>query len=149
MNDPSLQSTARVAGHPIHPMLVPFPIACFVGALITDITYWHTAEMMWSDFSAWLIAAGVVFGVLAAIAGLVDFVSRRAVRAQRPAWPHALGNLVALGLSFINMLVHSRDAWTSVVPTGLILSAVVVAILCFTGWMGWAMVYRHRVGVAP
>ena len=49
----------------------------------------------------------------------------------------------------LNMLVHSRDAWTSVVPTGLILSALVVLILLFTGWLGWTMVYRHRVGVAP
>jgi uncharacterized membrane protein len=149
MNESPPQSTARVAGHPIHPMLVPFPIACFVGALLTDIAYWRTADMMWSNFSAWLIAAGFVFGVVAALAGLVDFVGRRAVRAQRPAWPHALGNLLALCLSFVNLLVHSRDAWTSVVPTGLVLSAVVVAILGFTGWMGWAMVYRHRVGVAP
>jgi len=49
------RSTARIADHPIHPMLVPIPIACFIGALVTDITYAVTAEMMWSDFSAWLI----------------------------------------------------------------------------------------------
>lgn len=149
MDDSNLQSTARIGRHPIHPMLVPFPIASFVGALITDIAYWRTAEMMWSNFSAWLITAGLIFGVLAALAGLVDFASKRAIRAQRPAWPHVIGNVLALGLSFINILVHSRDAWTSVVPAGLILSALVVLILLFTGWMGWAMVYRHRVGVAP
>jgi uncharacterized membrane protein len=59
-----------------------------------------------------------------------------------------LGNILALALSLINAFVHSRDGWTSVVPTGLILSASVVVILLFTGWMGWSMVYRHRVGVA-
>ncbi|PIK73709.1 hypothetical protein CS379_06895, partial [Methylobacterium frigidaeris] len=48
----------------------------------------------------------------------------------------------------VNAFVHSRDGWTSVVPTGLILSGLVVLILCVTGWLGWAMVYRHRVGVA-
>jgi uncharacterized membrane protein len=129
-------------------MLVPFPIACFVGVLITDIVYWRTAEIMWSNFSAWLLVAGIVMGVLAALAGLTDFLSNRAIRAQSPAWPHMIGNLVALGLSIINAFVHSRDAWTSVVPTGLSLSALVVLILLFTGWMGWSMVYRHRVGVA-
>jgi predicted membrane protein DUF2231 len=51
-------------------------------------------------------------------------------------------------VSLVNAFVHSRDAWTSVVSTGLILSAAVVLILLFTGWMGWSMVYRHRVGVA-
>jgi uncharacterized membrane protein len=61
-------STARIAMHPIHPMLVPFPIACFVGTLLTDLAYWKTAEMMWADFSSWLLFAGLVMGVLAAIA---------------------------------------------------------------------------------
>ena len=50
-------------------------------------------------------------------------------------------------LATLNMFVHSRDAWTSVVPWGLTLSAVVVLIMLFTGWMGWSMVYRHGVGV--
>jgi uncharacterized membrane protein len=143
-----LYSTARIAGHPIHPMLVPFPIACFVGTLLTDLAYWRSGDMMWADFSAWLVTVGVIMGFLAAIAGLIDFLGNRLVRAQSPAWPHAIGNIVVLILATCNMLVHSRDGWTSVVPTGLILSALVALILLFTGWMGWALVYRHRVGVA-
>jgi uncharacterized membrane protein len=141
-------STASIAGRPLHPMLVPFPIVCFVGALFTDLTYWRTAEMMWADFSAWLLFAGLVMGVLAAIAGLVDFLSNRVVRALAPAWFHMTGNVVVLGLALCNAFIHSRDAWTSVVPTGLILSALTVLVLLFTGWMGWSLVYRHRVGVA-
>jgi uncharacterized membrane protein len=143
-----LKSTARIAGHPIHPMLVPIPIVCFVGALITDVTYFATANMMWADFSAWLLAVGVIMGVLAAIAGLVDFLGNRMIRTRRPAWPHVLGNLLVLVLATFNLLIHSRDAWTSVVPTGLILSALVVVILPVTGWLGWSMVYRYGVGVA-
>lgn len=143
-----VDSTAQVAGHPIHPMLVPIPIACFVGALLTDITYVVTAEIMWANFSAWLLVVGIFFGVLAAIAGLIDFFGNRLVRAQVPAWPHLLGNAVALILAVINTMIHTRDAWTSVWPTGLILSAVTVLILPVTGWLGWAMVYRHGVGVA-
>jgi uncharacterized membrane protein len=68
-------------------------------------------------------------------------------RAQQPAWPHMLGNLLVLILAFFNTLVHTRDAWTSVVPTGLILSAIVALILPVTGWLGWSMVYRHGVGM--
>jgi uncharacterized membrane protein len=128
-------------------MLVPVPIVCFVGALLTDITYFVTAEMMWADFSAWLLVVGVIMGVLAAIAGLVDFLSNRLIRAQPPAWPHLIGNLVVLVLAFFNALIHTRDAWTSVVPIGLILSIVTVLILPITGWLGWSMVYRHGVGV--
>lgn len=142
------RSTARIAGHPIHPMLVPFPIACFVGVLLTDIAYWRTAEMMWADFSAWLITVGVITGFLAAIAGLIDFFGDRLVRAQAPAWPHAIGNVIVLALAVVNMLVHTRDAWTSVVPWGLTLSALTVLVMLVTGWLGWSMVYRHHVGVS-
>ena len=142
-----LSATAQVARHPIHPMLVPIPIGCFIGALLTDITYYVTAEMMWADFSSWLLAVGFIFGVLAAIAGLTDFLGNRRIRMQAPAWPHLIGNLLVLVLSFFNNLVHSRDAWTSVVPTGLVLSALTVLILPITGWLGWSMVYRHKVGV--
>ncbi len=141
-------SKARIAGHPIHPKLVPFPIVCFIGALFTDIAYARSADMMWANFSAWLLAVGMAMGVLAAIAGLVDFFGNRRVRAQRPAWPHMLGNLVVLVLALFNNFVHSRDAWTSVVPTGLILSAVTVAVMLVTAWLGASLVYRHRVGVA-
>jgi uncharacterized membrane protein len=144
----NLGSTARIASHPIHPMLVPFPIVCFVGTLLADLAYWRTAEMMWADFSAWLLLAGLVMGVLAAIAGLIDFLGSRPVRALAVAWIHMFGNAIVLILALFNAFVHSRDAWTSVVPTGLILSAATVLVLLFTGWMGWSMVYRYRVGGA-
>ena len=58
-----------------------------------------------------------------------------------------IGNLVVLVLAFFNNPIHTRDGWTSVVPTGLILSLVTVLILPITGWLGWSLVYRHRVGV--
>jgi uncharacterized membrane protein len=138
----------RIFRQPIHTMLVPIPIACFVGVLLTDLTYWRSADMMWADFSAWLVSVGVIFGYLAAIFGLIDFLSNRAIRAQRPAWPHAIGNVLLLILATLNMFIHSRDAWTSVVPWGLALSAATVLILLFTAWMGRALVYRYRVGVA-
>lgn len=108
-------------------MLVSAPIVCFIGALITDIMYAAT------------------IGVLAAIAGLIDLLSSRTIRSLMPAWPHALGNVLVLVLAFFNALIHTRDARTSVVPTGLILSIITGLILPVTGWLGWAMVYRYGV----
>jgi uncharacterized membrane protein len=144
--DGRLRATVQLAKHPIHPMLVPFPIACFVGALATDIAYASTAEMMWADFSAWLLVIGMITGALAAIAGLIDFLGNPLIRSHRPAWLHMIGNLIVLMLALLNTLVHTRDAWTSVVPTGVILSGIVVLILCFTTWLGRSMVYRYRIG---
>jgi uncharacterized membrane protein len=144
----AVQPTAQVAQHPIHPMLVSVPIVCFIGALLTDITYAVTAEIMWADFSAWQLVVGVIIGVLAAIAGLIDFVGGRRIRALGAAWLHLIGNLLVLVLAFFNALVHTRDAWTSVVPLGLTLSIITVVILPVTGWLGWTMVYRYGVGAA-
>jgi uncharacterized membrane protein len=149
MADAFPRSTARIAGHPIHPMLVPVPLVCFAGTLITDIVYWRTAEMMWANFSAWLLLVGLLFSIFVVIAGLIDFLGDRRIRALPQAWIHGVGNALALALSIVNACIHSRDAYTSVVPTGIILSAIVVLILLVTAWNGWAMVYRRGVGLRP
>jgi uncharacterized membrane protein len=128
-------------------MLVPIPITCFVGTLITDIAYAQTANMQWANMSAWLLTAGLIVALFAVIAGLIDFLSDRRIRDLRAVWIHAGGNAIALILALFNIFVHSRDAYTSVVPTGLVLSCLTVLILLVTGWMGWELVYRHRVGV--
>ncbi|MBB4657594.1 DUF2231 domain-containing protein [Parvularcula dongshanensis] len=147
MASPYPRSTAAIAGHPVHAALVPFPIVCFVLTLLTDLAYWRTANLMWQNFSSWLLFAGLVGGGLAAVAGAIDLLSRAEVRAQKPAWPHAVGNLVVLCLAFLNSLVHARDGWTGVVPWGIVLSVLTVLLLTVTVWLGRAMVFRHGVGV--
>jgi uncharacterized membrane protein len=143
------RASVRIAGRPVHAMLVPIPIVCFLGTMVTDLVYWQTADMMWANMSAWLLTVGLCVSVLVVIAGLIDFFGDRRVRDLPSAWIHATGNGLALILSIINAFVHSRDAYTSVVPEGLSLSIVVALILCITIWNGWGLVYRHRVGVQP
>jgi uncharacterized membrane protein len=125
-------------------MLVPFPIACFAGALVTDIVYWRSADVMWETFSDWLITAGMIMAGLAIIAFLIDLVGGKQIRTL--AWPHAVGYVLAVLLSLLNAFVHSRDGYTAIVPTGLTLSALVVVILLVTGWAGSALVNRDRIG---
>ena len=148
MTNDNPRSTAQIAGHPLHPMLVPIPIACFMGTLLTDLTYWRTANMQWAVMSSWLLTVGLIVALFAVIAGLTDFLGEPRIRDLRAVWIHAVGNATALILSIVNAFIHSRDGYTSVVPAGLILSTLVVLILLVTGWQGWTMVYRHRVGVA-
>jgi uncharacterized membrane protein len=129
--------TAGAAGaRTIHQSLAPFPVAYFTAAFVTDLAYWQTTEVMWERFSVWLIAGGLVMAALVAVAAVVDLALGR----QRPAWLSALGYLLAVALSLLNVFVHSRDGYTAVVPTGLTLSAIVVAILVlFTFTADWSL----------
>src|SRR6202161_4535880 len=92
-------STVSIRGRPLHAMLVPIPIVCFVATLVTDIVYWQTAAMLWADISAWLLVVGLIVSLFAATAGLIDFLGDRRIRELRAAWIHALGNIAALVLS--------------------------------------------------
>ena len=144
---PDHAATAAIAGHQVHAALVPVPIVCFGLVLVTDILYWQTAHLLWSDFSSWLLLAGLVGAGLAAIAGLIDLLVRRALRKRGIAWVHGLGNLAVMVLAFFNALVHARDGWTAVVPTGMILSVLTVLIMLVTVWLGREMAHRHEIGV--
>jgi uncharacterized membrane protein len=131
------------AGRPaIHQILLPFSVAYFTAALATDLAYWQTVEVMWERFSIWLIVAGLIMAGLALIAAVVDLAGGR----QKPAWPRVFGYALAVLLSVINAFVHSRDAYTAVVPTGLILSGLVVVIVLATASAGWTLTYPRRIG---
>ena len=149
MSEDFPRAPARVGHLPLHPIFAPIPLTCFGGALITDVVYSLTADILWADFSDWLITAGLIVSVFVVIAGAVDFLGERRIRALPAAWIHILGNVAALVLAIADEFIHTRDAYTSVVPTGLILTALVVVILLVSTWYGWQMVYRHGVGVRP
>jgi uncharacterized membrane protein len=142
------KSTASIAGHPIHPTLIPFPIAFFVATLACDIGYWVTAADAWVTASVWLLGAGIIGAAVAALAGLTDFVGDQRIRGLNDAWWHAGGNVIVVAIQIYNWIVRYNEGAGAIIPTGLILSLIVVGILLFTGWKGWDMVYRGRVGIA-
>jgi uncharacterized membrane protein len=142
------RSTAQIAGHPIHPMLIPFPIAFFAATLVCDLVFWRTANTVWATAALWLLGAGLVMAALAAVAGLIDLLGDRQIRALNDAWWHAGGNVVVVLIELYSWYARYTQGTGAVVPKGLILSLIAVGILLFTGWKGWEMVYRHRVAVA-
>ena len=142
------RSTASIAGHPIHPMLIPFPIAFFVGTFACDVGFWITGRYGWFEPTLWLLGAGLIMAALAAVMGLIDVLGDAQIRALSTAWWHAGGNVLAVVIELINWYLRYVEGSRAVLPTGIILSAIVVAILLFTGWKGWELVYRGRVGVA-
>ena len=143
------RSTLSIAGHPLHPMAVPLPIASFIGALASDIAYANTGNLFWVEASQWLIGVGILTALLAAVGGFTDFLGDARIRALAAAKRHMIGNLGLVVLEAINLIVRlGDDSADAVVPLGLALSAIGVALLLFNGWQGWEMVYRHRVGIA-
>src|SRR5882757_7023348 len=135
----------RDRGRPIHSMLASFSAAYFAGALVTDLVYWQMPDVLWERFSIWLIAAGLIMAGLATVAYVIDLAGRR--RINRPAWPRAIGYGLAVLLAVTNAFLHSRDGYTAVVPTGLMLSALVVVVLVLTALVARALTNRHRFGV--
>ena len=116
----------------IHRTFRALPIACFPLALLSDIAYWQTSNLLWLHFSEWLLLAGVIGVALALLAGGID----RLVRRVRPSWPAVLMGIVVFGLAVLNNLVHTADGWTAVVPWGLVLSAATVVAMLLTAWFG-------------
>ena len=144
MDDAHSKSTTKPRGRPIHHMLVSFSAAYFAGALVTDLVYWQTPDVLWERFSIWLITAGLIMAGLAGIAYVIDLAGDRQI--DTPVWPRVVGYALAVVLSLINAFVHSRDGYTAVVPTGLMLTALVVAVLLLTAGVASALANRLRVG---
>jgi len=144
---PNPKSTAQIAGHPIHPMLIPFPIAGFVGTFLADIALKSSGDEFWYRMGLWLLGVALIFAALAAVAGLSDVMGDIQIRNLNDAWLHAGGNVTAVVLELINFFLRYSGGTASASGTGFWLSLVVVLILLFTGWKGWEMVYNHHVAV--
>lgn len=127
-------SISRHLPNPLHATLLAGTIPLFLGGLLSDIAYYRTYEIQWSNFSSWLIAGGLVFCGLAILFALVNLV-RAQHKKGRPLIYLAL-LLVTWVLGFINALVHAKDAWATM-PSGLILSVIVTLLACVATWIGF------------
>lgn len=140
------KSTAQIGGHPLHPMLIPFPITCLIGAFVTDIIYLVTGEREFATASHWLLGFGIGTALIAATAGLIDYMGDDRIRRLGVALQHMLANVAAVVIAVINFIIRMDDPG-DVASLGVYLSGAVVLILGYSGWLGGHMVYRHRVAV--
>lgn len=145
--DAGITSSVAVAGHPLHPVLVLFPVAFLVGAAGTDIGYWLTSDPFWARASLWLIGVGFAAGILAAITGFLDFFKVKRVRDRSAGWLHMGGNVAVMVLTLINLVLRQGNPAEPIVYTGLAISVVVATLLGITGWFGGELSFRHKIGV--
>ncbi|MGF1936944.1 MAG: DUF2231 domain-containing protein [Nostoc sp. ChiQUE02] len=145
--DSGVPSTVAIAGHPLHPLSVIFPIAFLAAALGSDIGYWLTRDFFWARASLWLIGLGLAGGLLAAAIGLSDFLKIERVRKRTAGWAHLILNVAILVLSLVNFLLRWGDAESRIVPWGLLLSLIVGTLTSISGWFGAELSYRHKIGV--
>jgi uncharacterized membrane protein len=133
-------SAIKADRRPLHEMLTPFPFAYFTAGLLTDIAYWRSDEVMWERFSVWLITGGLVTSALFAIAAIIDLTDGK----QKAARLRVLIYVVAVLAALVNVLIHSRDGYTAVVPTGMTLSAGVFVTMFVAISGGWALSHPRR-----
>jgi uncharacterized membrane protein len=140
-------STAAIAGHPIHPMLVPFPVALLTLVAVTDIVYAVNESLFWSSVSYYMLWAGLISAGVAAIFGLIDFTTIKRAREHRAGWAHLLLNVAIVLLSLVNLLLRWGNDVELIVPSGMLVSIVAAGLLMVSGWYGGELAYRHKVGV--
>jgi len=143
------KSTAQIAGHPIHPMLVPLPIACFIGALVADVIFLATGNDGWPEAAKWLLGFGLATAALAATTGIIDYMGDDRIRRTGDALKHMMANVAVVVIELINLVTRlsSEAPDDGIGSLGVFLSLAGVVVLGYSGWKGGDLVYKHRVGV--
>ncbi|WP_074903457.1 DUF2231 domain-containing protein [Nitrosomonas communis] len=139
-------SRMSIGGHPIHPMLIHFPVAFLLGLVGADLVYLYTDDPFWIRVGLWLAGLGSLGGWLAGIAGLIDLIFVPRIRSLLIAWIHALLAIMTLALASFNWLLRYSSE-SSFDPWGLHISLLTAVLITITSLLGGQMVYHHAVGV--
>jgi uncharacterized membrane protein len=142
-----MRSRARLFGHPIHQMLIVFPLGLLATAVIFDVIHLATENPLWATMAFWMIAAGIIGGLVAAIFGLIDWTGiPSGTRAKRIGALHGIGNVVVVALFGASWFLRSGTPETPA-TIALILSFAGAALSLVTGWLGGELVDRLGIGV--
>jgi uncharacterized membrane protein len=142
-----MKARATLLGHPIHPMLIAFPLGLFPLAVVFDLIYWFTKNPTWAEVSYWVIAAGIIGALLAAVFGLIDWLKiPEGTRAKTIGLVHGLTNVIVAGLFIVSWLLRQPNP-TAPDLLDIVLGSIGVLLALFAGWLGGELVYRLNIGV--
>jgi uncharacterized membrane protein len=122
--------------HPLHAILLAFPLPLFMGALASDLAYRASFHIQWANFASWLIAGGLLVGAFAVLWALINLFRRGPARKGQLV-VYFVVLLAMWGLGFVNALVHAKDAWATM-PEGLYLSAITALLALVATWIGYS-----------
>jgi len=140
-------SRMAILGHPIHPVLIHFPVAALIGLLATDLAYWFTGDFFWARAGLWLAGVGAVGGWLSGVIGLIDLTTVMRIRRLVTGWCHAMLAVMLLSLASLNWLLRIGDPEINILPWGLYVSGISGLLIAATGFLGGQLVYEYGVGV--
>lgn len=144
----SIHSRAAISGHPLHPMLIHFPVAALTGLLPVDLAYLWTLDGFWWRAGLWLAGVGALGGWIASIFGLIDLLTVREIRQKITAWCHAILAVMMLSLASLNWLLRYQAQGENSQFWGVYLSMLTALLIALAAYLGGRLVYEHAVGVA-
>ncbi|PMR76635.1 DUF2231 domain-containing protein [Billgrantia endophytica] len=142
----SIKSRAAIAGHPLHPVMIHFPIACLMLVVASDLGFLYTEDGFWARASLWLAGVGALGGWVASIAGLIDLITVTRIRNLITGWCHAILAVMMLSVASFNWLWRFKDP-VDLLPWGIALSLLTAGLIALAGILGGMLVYDHAVGV--
>lgn len=140
-------SKIALAGHPIHAMLVTFPIALVVGTVGADLFWWATADPFFARLGLWSSGWAFAMGVLAALAGTAELLAGAGIRRRPESWTHAVAAMMLLATVGANWGLRLYDSHSAIMPWGLLLSIGGLVFVGLAGWQGGKLVFEHQIGV--
>lgn len=146
MRQPTI-SRMSIGGHPVHPMLIHFPLAFLLGLVLTDVAYIYTGDPFWARAGLWLAGAGALGGWVAGLVGLLDLLTVHRIRLLITASAHGVFAVMMLSVASLNWLLRVGEPATAVFPWGLYLSLLTAVLITLTSIMGGYLVYEYGVGV--
>lgn len=140
------ESKIALAGHPIHAMLVAFPIALTMSVLGADLLYWWTGDSFWTLAAGWAAFGAFLMAVLAAITGTVELLLVPGIRKRAASWTHFILAMTLLSILGLNWLIRIGAPEEAVLPFGLALSVLAAGMTAMTGWHGGKLVFDYQIG---
>lgn len=141
-----IESKIAIHGHPLHAMLVAFPIALTMSVLGADLLYWWTGDVFWSRAAGWAAFGAFLMGVMAGITGTVELLIVPGIRNRSASWTHFILAVMLLSILGANWVLRIGDPAGAVLPWGLLLSFVAAGLTALTGWHGGKLVFDYQIG---